>query len=526
MYFLRFKNITILAFCCLIVFHYITLLEYPIPTCDESFYGMSAIKYYSSVTNLGTWTGLSESFYMFHGRLYWFLIGFLFSLVDVSLFAARLLSFVGLILLMLATFLIGCSFDKFKTGLWSSLLLGVSYLVMYSSHLVRPDILAAAIGALLVWWMKYTLDNPHWIRFLILGIFLILQLEIHVINLHLILPILSILYVSSRKQDFPNSLSLNLGVVCGMILGILIVLFFRYGNYGDLIAFFSDLNLSLFFEFITGSQFVSTENIVADNFGFVRFAKFWWNSYGWTPPFVALLQALLFIFALIRICISRSSDLRRLFGLVVLSSLTFIILNNNHAWLGYSVLWLPYYFVLVVASVGELDILGKIKVLGISGHDILLIVLFLTYVIGDVYLLSGNNFNLSQRYLSEGKAIVADIPSNSRVLAKQYWWYAIHNDIVYLDEHLIAYEGSLPWWVGVPEKKLDKNMVTNDGMQIYRQFDELQVDYVVTDGVLGCSDIPDVHYKSFEAVLESKCELIDSIDSSLYNTQRLYKCSM
>ena len=176
-------------FVALVGFHFLTLLEYPAPTCDEAFYGRTAIKYYDAVTTGTTWPPLDAYFYLFHGRWYWMILGVVLSIFGNTLIAARIVSLFGLALLVVATFLVGDLYVNRKTGLWAALLVGTAWLTTYSGHLARPDILAVAIGTMSVVWVKYTLDNPHWRRFFILGLLLILQLDFHVINIHLILPI-------------------------------------------------------------------------------------------------------------------------------------------------------------------------------------------------------------------------------------------------------------------------------------------------------------------------------------------------
>ena len=59
-----------------------------------------------------------------------------------------------------------------------------------------------------------------------------------------------------------------------------------------------------------------------------------------------------------------------------------------------------------------------------------------------------------------------------------------------------------------------------------QEFEEkLRPDFVVVDGVLGCSDVPDDQYDDFMMVLKSNCKLQDQIDSKIYTPQLLYKCT-
>ena len=101
----------------------------------------------------------------------------------------------------------------------------------------------------------------------------------------------------------------------------------------------------------------------------------------------------------------------------------------------------------------------------------------------------------------------------------------MQNKIVYLDEHLVAPQGSRSWWVGVPDMESISALEKDSLSQSKKQFVEnLQPDFVVVDGVLGCSDVPDTQYDDFIMVLESNCKLQDKIDSKIYKQQLLYKC--
>ena len=143
-----------------------------------------------------------------------------------------------------------------------------------------------------------------------------------------------------------------------------------------------------------------------------------------------------------------------------------------------------------------------------------------------MYLVSGDNSGVSDSYQLESQAILAQIPAQSRVLTKPCWWYAMKNKIVYLDEHLISPQGSLSWWVGVPDTSSMSGSNGYDHSQVRMQFEEkLQPDFVVVDGVLGCSDTPDAQYNAFMTVLKSNCKLQDQIDSKIYKQQLLYKCT-
>ena len=513
-------------FVALVGFHFLTLLEYPAPTCDEAFYGRTAIKYYDAVTTGHTWPPLDAYFYLFHGRWYWMILGVVFSILGNTLIAARIVSLFGLVLLVFATFLIGNLYVNRKTGLWAALLMGTAWLTTYSGHLARPDILAVAIGTMSVVWVKYMLDNPRWWRFFCLGMLLILQLDFHVINIHLILPILLMIVWQPRNDDAQKNWWTYLGItVLGMLAATAIVLIVRYGT--DITLLLSNINAgdSLLLETVVGYRLVSVEKNWFNLGLAANFVQFWWSNFGWIAPFVSIPQALLFLLGVTNAYISDNVDLKRLGGLVLVSSFTFMMINSDHAWLSYSLLWIPYYFVLGVAAVRRICLRTNWNMLNRYCSNIILSLYLVLNVTGDVYLVSGDNSGVSDSYQLEAQQILSQIPAESRVLAKQYWWYAMQNKIIYLDEHLVAPQGSLSWWVGVPDMESISALEKDSLSQSKKQFVEnLQPDFVVVDGVLGCSDVPDTQYDDFIMVLESNCKLQDKIDSKIYKQQLLYKC--
>ncbi len=504
----------------LLLFHYISLLDYPVPSCDESFYGRSALKFIDATVAGKRWPAADASFFLFHGRGYWLLLGIAFSLLGTTLFAARMVSLVGLLVLVLATFLIGKLYVNRNVGLWSAGLVGTAWLSLYSGHLARPDMLAAAVGAVSVVWVEHALKNPRWWRFLLLGTLLVLQLEIHPLPVHLVLPILIIITAYGFRNKFWTPLG---ATVLGMLTAGAIVLLFRYGT--ETIVFlrglFSDDDLLV--EFMRGSSSAGGTDWLnwAGNF-----LRFWWESYAWLAPFVSIPQALFFLTGLVFAYVSGGKGLRVLASLVVISSVSFALTNSSHSWLGYSLLWIPYYTVMGVAAVSRLHAGTPWKWLNRNVAALVLALHCLLYLVGDVYLVSGNGAKIEETYYAEANHLLAGIPAGARVLAKQYWWYAMLDKVTFLDEHLIAPQGSLAWWIGVPDgipgPRPDADLV----IQVREQFDrKLRPDFVVLDGVLGCVDVREANFDAFLDVVQSSCELKQQINSRLYRPQQVFQCA-
>ena len=102
----------------------------------------------------------------------------------------------------------------------------------------------------------------------------------------------------------------------------------------------------------------------------------------------------------------------------------------------------------------------------------------------------------------------------------------MQNKIVYVDEHLVAPQGSLSWWVGVPDMGSISGLEGDSLSQVKKHFvQNLQPDFVIVDGVLGCSNVADAQYDNFIKVVKSNCKLQDQIDSKIYKQQLVYKCA-
>ena len=504
----------------MMLFHYISLLDYPVPSCDEAFYGRSALKYLDAAVTGNSWPAADAFFFLFHGRVYWLVLGIAFSLLGTTLFAARIVSLVGLIILVVATFFVGKMYVNRKVGLWSAGLVPVAWLSVYSGHIARPDMLAAAVGAVSVAWAKYALDSRRWFNFLLLGFLLLAQTEIHPLPMHLVLPILLMI----TAYVFRNKLWIPLGVtVLGMLIAGVIVILGRYG--AETMVFLRTLvgENDFLVELMRGGS--SADGTYRLDWA-ANFLQFWWESYAWLAPFVSIPQALFFLSGLIFAYVSNSVGLRSLASIVVISSVSFAMTNSSHAWLGYSLLWIPYYMVMGVAAVSRLRVRSPWNWLNGNVATVVLVLHSLLYLAGDVYLVSGDRGKLGETYYTEANHLLAGIPVGARVLAKQYWWYAMLDRVTFLDEHLIAPQGSLAWWVGIPDGIASRRQETGRSMQVMKQFDEeLQPDFVVLDGVLGCFDVREANFDAFLKVVQSRCELKQQYHSRLYPPQQIYQCA-
>src|SRR5687768_51814 len=82
----------------------LTLTRYPHITCDEAFYGRTSSYFMQGLLTGETWPQVGINFHLLYGRLYWFLMGLSFKLLGVNIVAARLVSLVGWIIFVTATY--------------------------------------------------------------------------------------------------------------------------------------------------------------------------------------------------------------------------------------------------------------------------------------------------------------------------------------------------------------------------------------------------------------------------------------
>lgn len=164
----------------LLAYHALTLLRYPAPFVDEAWFTSRAWSYLQSGRNFGPLdAGVFDRFPGYWTFLpllpSWFLSPALWLTGAPTLLASRLSAFVAGGLLLAAVYRVGLNLVSKRLGQVSALLTALSWPFFYSSHLARPDILAAALG---YWAIALAFSPSSWRR-LLAGLLAGLAFEAH-----------------------------------------------------------------------------------------------------------------------------------------------------------------------------------------------------------------------------------------------------------------------------------------------------------------------------------------------------------
>ena len=201
------------------LFHLATLLRYPAPSCD-------GVVLYAFQRTLHTinhkWNSMAlpsgATFFLPHGRIYWLILSTSLTILGKTLFAARLISLLGLIGLVVATYAVGHICVSKRVGMWSAVLTSFAWLTFYSGHLARPDVVSGykynpnRLGL-------YNYKVSATMGFFILGCLVILQMDIHANSLHFVAPITLLATFHTLHHRSWKSLILFWS---GILLGIVI----------------------------------------------------------------------------------------------------------------------------------------------------------------------------------------------------------------------------------------------------------------------------------------------------------------
>lgn len=525
-----------------LVFNLWSLERYPAPTCDETFYARTALRYTQAVFAGNAWPPAEgRLFYLPHGRTYWLVLGGFLSLLGRSLFVARSTSLIGWILTALATYWVGWRYTASKrVASWSAGLVSVAWIALQTGHRVRPDMLAAAVSTGMVGFSHIALSRRKPWLYVSLGLATTLSLDVHLIVLNIILPLVVLVAVQTvRNHEFRQLIWYGLG----LILGTAAVTLLHMGVMGNLV--FSQLEsepTSLLQNYIhTG---IGNNGLLGRLLtGIGNTGRFWWNSLAWTPPFFALPQAGLFAGGLAVSVFGRDRNLRMLAFVSLLSILSFSIANSTYQLLGYAIIWVPLHMVMGVAAVFNLGKeLEDMKIARWFLPNTLLVGLLLAYVSGDAYLAVTHQ---TESYTTSAQHLIEDVEPGESILISSLWWWALPDDITFLDEMLLAPRNSVPWWNAVPDDELlsadevapvqAAAVTATRAQQLVesRLIDDLRPNYIVDDGVMGCQVGGTLLSEALTFQTQQVCMLVRQVTPEIvgdvtiqpcYGPQSLYTC--
>lgn len=504
--------------------------RYPQATCDEAFYARSALEYVRAAAEGRWWPVQGVMFYLPHGRTYWLMLGAVLTAFGQSLVVARIVSIFGWVGLIAATYAIGAAYSSRKVGLWSAALTSVAWLALHAGHRARPDILAAAGAAALVALARPLARRGRPLEALVLGAALILALDLHPIALYITAPLALLTAWWLIRERAWRALAALIG---GLILGAVGLAALHFGP-----MLGPALQLALTDPAaVIGSQGVLGQGAEGPLLpaAAAGFARFWWGYYAWFAPWASLPLGILYAVGLVAALVSRRPELRELALLVIVSSALFAIVNAGYtAPPGYAVLWLPLY-----------GVMGVSVLLDWAGHwplpagrpnwgDSALVVLWLATLVGSSYLVLTQP---ADAYASAAAQIEAAAEPGERVMAPSTWWFALDDGVTFLDETLVAPEGSGLWWNAVPDVEGDSSAAldlprSNDltaGEAAERAagvLATLRPDVVLDDGTIGCQVDQTVLSTALTEAIQTACEPTRTLDlPGGYGSPTIYRCT-
>ncbi len=510
----------------LFTFHAFTLLRYPAPTCDEAFYARSALRYSAGLRSGEIWPPAGAFFFVPHGRSYWLILSGAFAVLGESLLTARLASLIGLIGLVVSTYFVGRLYISEVVGTWSAAVVGLSWLSLYTGHLTRPDVFAAAANTATIGLLYVVVKNRRQFLYFVLGLAVTLQTDIHLNLLHFILPIVVVAFVRIYRE---RAWRCAAGLMLGLLVGGCVVVWLHLSNVIGQATFGSYSSATDLLNSYTG---FSSQNILLA--ASRSLLGFWWKYYIWFVPFASVPHAGLFLSGLLCAPFTRNRRLVTLLFIALVSNISFSVVNQQYQLPGYAMLWLPLYTVMGVAASEWLSSTFRLNVLDVSADKVALSGLLVLSMAGCLYIV---RTDWVTAYMQYAQALFQEAPSGGRVLAPSYWWFGVPRSVVFVDEHLVMPFGTGMWWNGVPELTPDQAEALAKGISVETSnVDEriftLKPDYIVDDSAIGCLNGPDATAEAVTAYAMQKCTLVKTYipsfsDNSQFmgRTHYVYACT-
>lgn len=505
-----------------LIINLLTLTLYPAINCDETFYGRISLLFRDGLFSGNPWPDPGWLFFLPHGRTALFFQSIGITLFGLTLFGVRLYSLIGWLLTIVFSAIIGKQYTgSEKVGLWVGGLVSISWLGFYNGHHARPDMLAAAGIAGLIALMPPLINQQRNWPFLPYGFALIFVLDLHFNLLHFIWPLALLLPISLlRERQWARIGFLALGI----FVGILALLWIHLGPAIGYLAnqFLTDFDHVTEYYLGTSSEHVTVSGMLQS------FGKFWWRYYGAFARWLSYPQAALFLFGTAWAIIKPVQRTHRWLGLIiVLSSLSYMIINSSYQLITYAILWLPLYIVAAVSAVFS----ATEKQAWIA--PAILVLLGTTYLAGNAYLAIKLN---TTNYWQDADRLLAgsEQQPGDRVIANNIWYFAlVDHGLTFVSESLIETVQSERWWFGVPDVKryqlpdivptVSTTAQSPDDLD-YQLEQMLKPDYVLYTEQSHCPNEPSQSMINFIDWTENQCKLVNQIETEEYGQLRLFSC--
>jgi len=521
----------------------LTLQTYPTPHCDEAFYARTSLRFVSNLVQPDGWPGQAGAmFHLPYGRVYWFILGLFINIFGDALFAARLVSLLGVLASSLLTYQLALQFNASRqAAVWSAVLVSTCWIALFISHRVRPNSWAAA-ASMLSLALTASLTTPthrRWYWYALAGMLVFLPLEFHPTGMYVTLAaaMIAVMHWVGRRQWVSVGL-----LITGGALTLLFILLSRLGMVtGSVIqlAFADPQGFLAAYVSATGRQLNSP--LVPLRW----FADFWWRYYIWFAPPFSLIQAVLFIFGIGYAWVKRREQGQYLTLVIVLSSIPFALVNYDFTSPPeYAFMWIPFYVLLAVDAVMSLPpdvpFLARWEKLA---PGVILAGLLGVYLAGNLYVLYRERHNPYQQVVQQ---LTEDIPQGDVVLASSWLWFGTYQDLTLVDETLITTEYTIPWWNAVPDPpQLPPGEAVAPNIKAASIPDaalsqtatnalaQIQPDFIIDDQRVGCAIEATIPSERITSYAESVCRSVKEVDPDItmhfteryYDTQTLYQCT-
>ncbi|HOA25864.1 MAG TPA: glycosyltransferase family 39 protein [Aggregatilineales bacterium] len=492
-----------------LIFHLLSLVQYPPPSCDEAYYSNGA---YTLLTTgrfgLSFYDDLAgaDTTFVVYGRLLLLTQALFHLLIPSPLWAARLWALTGGLLLIGASYALGKQLFGQHVGGWSALLVAANWAVFYGSHSARPDVWLIASAMLALYLVFRLADHPTAGWAVVTGFAVTLLQDVHLNGMHLIAAcgLIALITLGIEQRRWKLVILYALGSAAGVLYFLVVHLF---PDPQLAITQYQTLTLGEDREFWLHPLGFHLRNL----------GKFLWDNY--VREYNGLAAVLSAFYALgVAVLIRRNPSRReaRLLGLFIIASLVSFSLVNVHKPAYYAVLWHPPLTLLGAAGAKLLltdsRLTGFWQRLPAALHnrsvDVLLAGLFVALTAGNLYLAVKYR---SVDYAGYARRLRAAIPAGERVLADELWWYALY------DRDMVASIKLYASQYARHEATVNPKAFSDD-MRI------ISPDYIVLGEVLGCRDVADETYRLLENYVSTHCSPVGKVEGAWFVESVIYFC--
>lgn len=502
----------------------ITIPYYPPPTCDETGYSSAAIALLQPDAVVPTifpaghpnQHGLNVLSY---GRtLDPYELGLLglFQVGGVSLFTARLFSWLGWLLTSFLTYLLGvrCCADR-RVGLVAALLFATSTKAFLVAHLARPEAwtIAFVLLGILVTFTSLRAERNLTLAMLSSGILVVLPGTIHPNGFLFSFGIVAVVGIDLglRRKQWSALFTFGVGLTIG--IGVWLGLLYLAGTAPKDLLLQMQWVMEPLRRRSTGTSVRWLENLST----LPQWSVFvFWQAGG---P-LSLVEAGLGLLGLVWAFRNKSFVGRSLVGIALSSLLIFGMLNPNR-WTQYGVLWSPFWYLAGIAGLfsltkrltdrtapteGRYARLGMtLAVIGLTGANLL----------GDLWLTYRHR---DAEFRETGEAIAELVPPETHVLADPIWWWFLRTEgRTFMSDEYFLLMAPARWHVpiqkflGLPERGPDgpADFTLDEATEV--MFELLQPDYVVLDNALSCAVGPINALEQHVTIVTQQCDLVGRV---------------